>query len=370
MGVLALVVGAGILYLIFTQPLTSNVSPGPPTLTIEGFPTARVNQPHTITVRVSGHDGQEVRVTANGETQLLICPGEQCTFPLSYTFSSPGIQIIQAATGYLAAEWSLDVKTNSSVCLDGTLEGVCSTPPFRCVGQSLIPSCVECGCPSGESCVDTKCVAVPLALTLELGELPLFYTTSLAHIPIVLHNTNSFSLNGIFVGRIRWYASPSTLLHEQSQQFLIEELPGESSTSFTITSLPPQGATLLHAEWYPAGGVYDDSTLLAELPSMKPITVSEDTNPPAPPTAFTYVWEGDVLQLSWNASSSQDVKEYLIHRQSLSTGGFTTYSLAGTTSEESFSLTDVNGGTAFVLTAKDGAGNESTPTSPLVVNAP
>lgn len=369
MGLVALVVGVGILYFIFTQGPTVSTSNGPPTLTVEGLPVAFVGVPHTITVRVTGHAGENILVRIGEETQTFPCPHAECSFSLSHTFTTLGNSLVHAESGYLQVDWGVDVQTKTSVCIDGTPEGSCSTPPLRCVNHSLITDCVTCGCPSGESCASNTCVKVPFSFTITLGALPPLYTTSVSTIPFTITNTSSFPASGLFVGRVRWYDSTSTLLGETPQQFLVDALSSAATQSFSIPVLLPSNATTLNVEWFPAGDVYDDATLLAQLSPPQKIAVVVDTTPPSPPGALTYSLQNDSLTLAWGASSSNDVKEYVLYQENAATGGFTTYATLGTTSALTYSIPTPTDDTSFVVKARDGAGNESAPSSPLVVSA-
>lgn len=368
MALFAVVVGIGILYFIFTQPAATSSYVGPPTLTVEGLPTAYVGAAHSIMVRGSGLQG-DIRLRVNGETQTLPCFDVECRFTLSFTFMEEGIHIVHAESGYLAVDWAVDVKTKESICIDGTPEGLCSTPPLRCVGQSLVSDCSICGCEEGFSCHENQCEKNPLSFTLNFGALPPFYTTASASVPLVVTNNSSSPVSGLFVGRIRWYDAGTTLLGESSQQFSLDEVGAGVLGTYTIAVLLPANAKWLSGQWFPAGSVYDDSTLLAEVSPIHSISVKEDTTPPLPPTGLNYSVSEGTLTLAWIPSASSDVVDYLIHQQNLATGGFTTYSTVGTASKSSYSLPLPPDGTAFVLTSRDGAGNESNPTSPLVVNA-
>ncbi len=369
MGLFALVVGVGVLYFIFTQPPSVSTVTGPPTLTIQGLPTAYVGASHTVTVRVTGHGKEDILVRGGGVEQVLPCSESICSYSLPFTFTEEGPQIIHAESGYLSVDWKLDVKTKTSICLDGTPEGVCSSPPLRCVNQSLISDCSSCGCPSGESCVEHACTKEPFSFALDLGVLPTLYTSVAVPIPLVVTNTSPVSASGLFVGRVQWYDSSSILLGEQSLQFLLDDFSSGVSETYFIPVLLPKSASFLNVQWFPSGGVYDSSTLLAALSSFEKISVVEDQSPPSPPVGLDYSIDGSTLILSWSASVSSDVKEYIVHQQNAATGGFTTYSTVAITPNTSYSLILPPDGTAFVLTSRDEAGNESAPTSPIVVNA-
>lgn len=367
MGLFAVVVGIGILYFIFTQPVAIPTSTGPPTLTVEGLPTAYVGAAHSIMVRGSGLQG-DIRLRVNGETQTLPCPGVECRFVLPFTFMEEGIHVVHAESGYLAVDWAVDVKTKGLICIDGTPEGLCSTPPLRCVGQSLVSDCSICGCNHGFSCHANVCEKDPLSFTLKFGEMPPLYTTVAASVPIIVTNNSSFPVSGLFVGRIAWYDASAHLLGESSQQFAFDDVGMGVSGTYTIEVVFPKNAASVSGQWFPAGGSYDDSTLLADVP-FHSISVKEDTTPPLPPTGLDYSVSEGTLTLVWVPSASSDAVEYLVHQQNFAAGGFTTYSTVGIVSESPYSLPLPPDGTAFILTSRDGAGNESDPTSPLVVNA-
>jgi hypothetical protein len=167
---------------------------------------------------------------------------------------------------------------------------------------------------------------------------------------------------------MRWYDSASLLLGEKPQQFLVSALASNTTQSFSIPVLLPSNATTLNVEWFPVGYVYDDSTRLAQSPPQK-ITVIVDATPPSPPGTLAYFMEDDFLTLTWGASSSDDVKEYALYQENAATGGFTTYATLGVTPALTYTLPAPSDDTAFVVKARDWAGNESAPTSPVVVNA-
>lgn len=370
MGLVAVVVAAGILYFIFTQPITGHVQEGPPSVSIEGPPTGYAGQSLVYSVRMANHAGEEVSVTSDAGANSYPCAQDLCVFPITLSFTEAGEHVIHVQVGGQYDEIAVTIKTKAAVCVDGTAEGVCSSPPLKCVGQSLIPDCDSCGCPSGEVCVDHACSAPDLSFTLALSELSTFYTTGVATIPFSLTNTSVFPADGLFVGRLIWYDSSKKQLGEKSQQYLLDDLAPNGSDSLTIETVFPIEAKYVSLEWFANGSTYDSTTVLAQSDTLKPISVTEDKSPPLPPSNLSYHEVSDGIELTWSGSSSNDVKSYVVYQQSSATGGFTTYAVAGEVSGLTFTVSGISGDTAFSITAKDGAGNESQPAEPIVVSGP
>ena len=367
---LALLVSGGVLYFILTQPIPTYTESGPPTLTIEGLPTAYVGETHLVHVRVTQHEGGDIFVETGEETIRLVCPSPSCEFPLSFTFDQEGTPTIRARTGFLVREIAITVKVSGAVCLDGTPEGECGTPPLRCQDARLLPNCDVCGCQGGEVCSQGSCATLPFDFSLTLGEIPSLYTTVAHPIPTRVTNEGPFPVNGLFILRAEWFDASLHPLGTQSNQFLLTDMMAGETHTLPIPILFPLEAAYLNIQWFPAGSTYDASTLLAELATLEKITVTEDHSPPAPASGLQYEREADLLTLKWTASPSGDVIEYRVHRQTLATGGFTSYTYIGSTPELIYSIPDVHEETAFLIIARDGAGNDSTPTEPLVVLAP
>jgi hypothetical protein len=373
-----LAVGAGIiiLFLIFQSAPSLGVREGSPSLTLKGPPSAFAGEKVNLFLDAPFHGGEKIVIEGGGNVHEYSCETPSCPYTISISFTSLGTNTIYATAGNQRAEWVIFIKEKTPVCLDGTPEGECSmnNPPSRCVNQKLLADCTQCGCPPENVCENGTCIMTPsLKLSLSLGKIssPL-YTTSLSTFPVHVKNDSAYAAHGLFVLRLSWYDASQKKMGETFQQILIDALSYSQSVSFDISAALPSMAKFGSVELFSEGGAYtDDGTKLHQTPFF-PLIVMEDFTSPLPPSSLTYfpAPENGII-LSWQKSPSTDVQFYLIYQQNAATGGFTTYSILTQTPMTTYTISPYSPteSLAYVVSARDYAGNESSASQPLVVSA-
>ena len=92
-----------------------------------------------------------------------------------------------------------------------------------------------------------------------------------------------------------------------------------------------------------------------------------DRRPPTPPHMQALTATGDSVQVTWQASSSEDVRIYHVLRQNLNDAK-PTYQIVGRTSAKSFADRNVTSGMySYAVQAVDSTGNQSKPSTAQVV---
>lgn len=290
-------------------------------------------------------------------------------FHRHFFIRTTGKKTISIQLDSLAEKRTIDVTTVAKRCIDGTIEGTCSTPPLLCENAQLIPNCTRCGCPQGEECISNTCEKPALTFAISRVDAPeTVYSTAAASVNYTIQNTSSFTADGLFLLIAQSYSSSDQLLDERAQQIQLHDVaPGASHTGI-VSILFPLNTVRLRLRLYDAPASYPSSALLAESTSTS-IRVTADTTPPLPPTQFTFTSSNGETLLTWTASPSADVQKYIVYQENFSNGGFTTYSVVGETPTAPFSISTNDTALAYVIRAVDGAGNQSEPTSPVVVSS-
>lgn len=366
---IAILVGGAIIYFVILPSATSSAADQPPRLFVEAPATTLPNHPISITIAASSSKGKIITITSDDETRDLSCLEDPCVFNLSYTYTSPGTKLISVKLESLSAQRSVEVTSVTSRCIDGTPKGECSTPPLYCDGLKLVSNCAVCGCSNGMQCVSDSCVAPPLTFAIIEFDAPsTAYTTAATTLSYSLQNTSSYPADGLFLLIVSSYDSSQKLIEEKPQQIQLSSLPPTETYSGTIRVLFSANTKTVRLRMYDAPSAYPASTLLAEA-NPETISVVTDTTPPLPPTNLHITGAGTSALLEWAASLSTDVDHYTVYRENFSNGGFTTYASAGEVSTTFFAIPSSPETLAYVVRAVDGAGNESDPSSPIVVGA-
>lgn len=364
----ALLAGGAVIY-FFIIPSAVVETNQPAQLFLDAPSTTLPNQPVMLTIAASSAQGKILRVVSNEKEYSFTCDANPCIFSLALSFSTPGTQTITANVDQIILTKKVEVTPIVSRCIDGTSDGACSTPPLQCVKGQLQPNCNACGCSDGKQCISGTCTAPPLTFTISSFSAPTsLYTTVPGRFSYTLQNTSAYPADGLFLLVISAYDSSQTFISESAQQIQLENLAADETFSNTLLANLPASASTVLLRMYGTPSNYPASPLLAES-SLLPVTVGVDTTPPATPTHLAASSSNGNTILTWSPSSSADVDHYTIYQENFSTGGFTTYSIAGETTETFFSLNAQPTPLAYVLRAVDGAGNTSEPSQPILVPA-
>ncbi len=367
--VFALLVCAGVLYFIFTNEGATQTN-ALPSLELISPPSARANQPVTVSVLVHASIGSTVQVKTDTQTHQFTCQSDPCSFDATFLFTSPGKKTIDAQVGALNVSKTLDVTLNSAVCIDGTIEGECSSAlPLRCMNATLVSDCSICGCPSSQLCTEGVCTNPPLSLSIASVSFPeKIYSTSVTPVSVTLTNNSESTITGLFLMIVDEYTG-TTKTTENAQQVQLQSWSSGTNQTVSTHIVFSSSTNRVHVRVYDSPSTYPQSTLLTQTSEPIFITVNVDTTPPAGVGELTYVQEGDVYSLEWTASPSVDVEKYIVYQENFASGAFTTYSTFGETTQTSFALPVSSSPLAYVVRAIDGAGNPSDPSQPVVVPA-
>ena len=366
---IALIVTGAIAYFFVLPSLQTNASSASAELFVEAPSTTLPNQSINVTIAAKYAEGKTIQATSDGQAKTFSCATTPCIFSTTFSYAQPGEKTILVQLDSLTETRTINVTAVSKRCLDGTVDGTCSAPPFFCENAQLVSNCTRCGCPSGEECISNTCTKPPLTFSIPLVTIPEnVYTTAVAAVNYSIQNTSSFDADGLFLLVAQSYSSSEQLLDERAQQIQLHDLaPGTIHTG-TVSILFPLNTTSLRLRLYDNPSSYPSSTLLAES-ARENVRVTTDTTPPLPPTQLASSSSSGETLLTWAASPSSDVKKYIIFQENFSNGGFTTYSTAGETTSTQFSISSPSSPLAYVVRAVDGAGNQSEPTSPVVVSS-
>ncbi len=367
-GMFALLACGAMIY-FFILPSANPTNLAPSTVRVESLPTVFAQQPLQVTIAATSAKGKTIILEANGEVEQIPCDQDPCIFSRTYTFSAPGAQTIRATVDRLTYTHAITVSALVSRCIDGTIEGECSTPPLQCENAKLVSRCSVCGCDEGKICQNDSCVDAPFSFSfIEFSPQSTYFMQVAGDIPYVIQNTSGFSANGIFVMVLSAYDASEKILDEEAQQVQLTELSPAGVYSGKIRYVFPPLTKFVRLRFYDSASTYPNSTLLAES-QRESISIAVDTTPPLPPLNVDISSVNGAFVLSWDASPSSDVAFYRIYQENFATGGFTTYSVLAETSALSYPLPAATQERAYVLRAVDGAFNESDPTSPIVGGA-
>ncbi len=368
--IVALGVSLGIVVFVF-QPDTF-VAPAPemPTISLQAPAQVNVAESFTLSVDARGVLGKTLILNDGETSRSYACESDPCVFSFPWSFSSPGKKVIVVGTG-IRDRVHIDVESVSSItyCVDGTAEGKCSsTPPLHCTGMKLMADCELCGCSNGEMCQNNACVPPAYAFSIPAlaWDVPAYANAS-AFVNASIRNDASFPVSGLFVIFIDAYDSSGVRIAQTPQQIQIDALASHAIKNSVIAVTFASSTAKVGARFFlVSGGTYPDADAIGETASLYPISLVSDTLAPLPPTNVSISEGDDEKFLSWNASASPDVKMYVIYQQNFANGGFTTYSILAETPILSYAIGNPAEKTAYVVRSKDGAGNLSDPSDPVV----
>jgi hypothetical protein len=364
----AVLVGGAVIY-FFILPSAVVETNQPAQLFLDAPASVLPNQPVMLTIAASSAQGKIIRVLSNDDEHTFTCDTDPCIFSLALSFSAPGTQTISANVDSIILTKKVEVTTIVSRCIDGTTEGACSTSPLQCVNGQLQSNCDQCGCVDGKQCISGTCSAPPLTFSVSSFSAPAsLYTNIPGNFSYTIQNTSLYPADGLFLLVISAYDSSKTFIAENAQQIQLDNLAPTNTFSNTLRAGFSASTSFVLLRLYAEPKNYPSSPLLAESTFLS-VTVLTDTTPPSPPANVTTSSSGDATILTWSPSSSSDVDHYTIYQENFSSGGFTTYSIAGETTETFFQLDAQLTPLAYVLRAVDGAGNTSEPTQPIVIPA-
>ncbi|MDP2666424.1 MAG: hypothetical protein Q8P05_02910 [Candidatus Diapherotrites archaeon] len=360
---LALIVGGGLFYYLIYQPYTETPATAP-TWTIDAPSSVGVGESFNLTITLTGGDGQMLTLQQDEKESQSLCSGDPCIVSFPLRFDAAGLQILIIRLGQSFRQVAIPATQTGRVCLDATLEGQCSqTLPYRCSNTHLIVDCDRCGCPKGLVCTNTECVAPPLSLTISaLLVDEVAYSTRPVSLTITIHNDTEHSVEDIFLFFID--ALDNNMVIQTTPQTAVFTLPPQGNQSFTFSFRLPENTQALRARLHENTPPYSSDHALATSEDI-PIHVIIDNDPPAPPTGLTF----QNPYLEWVASISPDTEVYIIYQQDLAAGGFTTYSIFGETPDTHYLLPPQLEARAYVIRARDHAGNLGSPSDPLLVPA-
>lgn len=365
----ALIVTGAVAYFFVLPSLQTNTLSTTAELFVEAPSTTLPNQSINVTIAAKFAEGKTIYATSDDQTKTFSCAATPCIFSTTFSYAQPGEKTISVQLDSITETRTIAVTAVSKRCLDGTVEGTCSSPPFFCQNAQLAPNCTLCGCPSGEECISNTCTKPPLTFSIPLVTVPeAVYTTSAATLQYSIQNTSTFNADGLFLLVAQSYSSSEQLLDERAQQIQLHDLAPSGIHTGNVSILFPANTASVRLRLYDNPAAYPSSTLLSES-SRTPVRVTTDTIPPLPPTQLSSTSSNGETLLTWTASPSTDVKKYIIFQENFSNGGFTTYSTAGETSSTQFSISPSASPLAYVVRAVDGAGNQSEPTSPVLVSS-
>lgn len=365
----AVVVTGAIAYFFVLPSLQTSISVSAAELFVEAPSTTLPNQPVQVTIAAKFAQGKTIHALSEEQTLTFSCTTTPCIFSATFSYAQPGKKTISVQLDSLTQTRTIDVTPVAKRCIDGSIEGTCSTAPLLCENAQLIPNCTRCGCPQGEECISSVCVRPTLTFTIPRVEVPeTVYTTSAAPVNFSIQNTSTYDADGLFLLIAQSYNTSGQLLDERAQQIQLHELKPTDTYSGSVSLLFPTNTTTLRLRLYDNPAAYPSSTLLAESASTS-IRLTTDTTPPLPPTQLSSTSSAGETLLTWTASPSSDVQKYIIYQENFSNGGFTTYSTAGETTSTQFSISPPTTPLAYVVRAIDGAGNQSEPTSPVLVSS-
>ncbi|MEK6902778.1 MAG: hypothetical protein AABX02_04300 [archaeon] len=367
MGVIALLACAGAVYVILEHPVL--FAPRPiPTLSMVVPTSLEVGKPFDVKIDGYNHVGETLTLTAEEKLYQRECKTDPCTFVIPLTINTQGDYVLFLQTPTQYAQLPIHVSLKTSVCIDGTLEGACSTKMIsqRCVYHQLLPDCSVCGCAEGLLCQDSVCIPPSYSFTIQLEPPAAFYSTATAPLNVLLTNTGTFTITDFFLIYVDAFNSSNTLLKSFPQQVKLNEINPASLFSISIPVQLPASTHHLSVRVFHSTIDNPEEKFIHESSPLS-IIVQSDSTPPSPPGTVSYQSSGNGYTLAWGASSSNDVQGYLIYQQNNATGGFTTYSVLAETSALTYALSSSDGGKAYAIKAKDWAGNESAAAAPVFI---
>lgn len=313
--------------------------------------------------------GNTIQFTDGEHAHAFACDSDPCAFDQSFSYSTAGKHVLTARAGSLSSAQTLIVTNSQRVCIDGTYEGACSNVrPQRCTDAALVDDCSACGCPIGQVCVSTHCQAAALELGIDSLVVPSpTYATAPTSISLALTNLSESPASGLVVLVLTSYDSSRNVVKTFPQQVLVDAVAPGMSQSFTLTPTLSESTHFVGIEVYPAEHIELSSRIAAS--ELIPISVRVDTTPPGAPAHLRVQGDSATRVLAWDDVSAPDVHAYVIYQQSLATGGFTTYQRLGETTHLTYELPSSSSQIAYVVRARDDAGNEGLPSDPVVVPA-
>lgn len=369
MGIIALLACVGAVYIILEQPAELSPVNKVPSLSMNVPPSLEVGKAFEVQVDARYHAGETIVLSVGEQTYQYICESDACLFNVPLTINQQGSHTLFLQTPSQYAQLPISVALKTSVCLDGTLEGKCSTQTLsqRCVQQKLISDCSLCGCAEGLLCHDSACVSPPYSFTIAVQPASTFYTTSAAPVDVSLTNTASFSVTGFFLVHVDAYNSPGEVVKSFPQQLSLNDIQPNSTYSVSIPVQLPSSTQKIAIRLFRSTPENAEAEFLGESAPVS-VSVQSDSSPPAPPSNLAYASSGNGYTLTWTGSSSNDVAAYVVYQQNLATGGFTTYSVLAETASLSYTLPADAQGKAYTVKTKDKAGNESAAVSPIFIS--
>lgn len=368
MGIIAFLACAGAVYVILEQP-TFFATKQTPSLSMFVPITIEVGKPFDVQIEGVHHEGETLTLTLDETLYQHTCETDPCSFVTSLTIQKQGDYTLFLQSSKQYAQLPIHVSLKTIVCIDGTLNGECSTssPSHRCINQELVADCSTCGCPTELICSQNACIAPLHSFTIHVEPPTAFYTTAEAPVGITLTNTSTFTSNGFFLLYVDAYDAGKQLLKSFPQQLSLDELEVNGTQSVSIPVQLPSTTKQITVRLFKSTTEKPESQFITES-TPTPVSVQTDSTPPSPPHSLTYHTNGGNYTLAWNASPSNDVSTYVIYQQNLATGGFTTYSILAQTSILTYDLPPDAEGKAYTVKAMDAAGNQSDAVQPVFVS--
>lgn len=364
-----IVVGAmaAAVYTIFTPELI-NPNQSKPTLSINAPQSVNFNQVFMVTVIGEELGGKTITLSDSAQTQTKECAGKKCVLSFQWILNETGSHTLRVSSENVSASKNIYTIFSKKVCLDGTEEGKCSNPPFLCENAMLVPNCSECGCPKGKVCSQNECIPPTYEFQFTQAEIkkPIYSSVPIT-VYFTLQNKTIYPVDDIFLAFLEIYDSQKKVIESIPQQFLFTMEPN-GFQSFTIqkTIQSPNSVSFAGIRITTAD---PERKEIAILETLIPLTIITDTTPPLPPTNLTYQDTNGSIELNWNESVSTDVQTYTLYRDTLVTGGFTTFQELDQTPYPLYTLPYYSEAHTYVIRAKDQAGNMGEASQPIVVPA-
>ncbi len=368
--ILALVVGGAILFYV-VQPSSGKIGRDPVQIVLETAPTVRIGESITVRIVVTNAEGKIVYFHAGEQTHSFSCTVNPCEFRQSIPFFKEGAHSLEVRVDNIRASKTVNVFSYTALCGDSTKEGECSTTkPLECVKAVLVPNCEACGCPTGKVCQSRECTPIPHHFSIEDIRFPsTIYPGKDTPITIVWRNDSNYETEGLFVVFLDAYNGQKEKVKETPQQIQLQKTGPNQLTQHTLHTSFDTQIKYVGARLYASTTQFDSGTLVGETNELAPLTIISDPTPPQPISNLAVVSTATGYQLTWTASPSSDVETYVVYQQNTATGGFTTYLVFGQTPFPPYDLPPSAQSLAYVVQAKDYAGNESSASQPVVVPA-
>lgn len=356
LGVIALLAGG--YYLYTQQPAQQSLSV--PDVRWDSPSTARVGEEASFSVLIANGIGATITLTADGASSQKECATNPCQLEFTHTFSRAGAHQVSLRVNERSFARPISVTETIVRCLDGTKDGVCSSPPQQCVNGKFVDNCSVCGCPAGKTCESNQCVSS--ALQFKIGTLTSTVQGSTAQINIPLQNNSSTAVGGLFLVYVEVYDNTESLLASLPQQVRVDSIAPSAvyPTQATITLLTRSAR--IGAKIYSITPEGNPDALLGSTTQTVPLSIVLDAIPPLPPTNLRVGQEDDSAILRWDASASNDVSGYVIYRQNFDSQQFITYTVLAEVNATQYVLPSATESLLYTVRAKDFSGNLSEPT--------